>query len=383
MPGAGTSSQQQQSSQSSQTAPWAPAQAELEGILTAGGGLGTSVTPGQSSAYGILNNEAGAVPSYSAPASNLATNLFNYNTTPQQGTLTGANANLNTELSPYLSSSYLNPTSTPGLSTALSGLNNSITNNINDQFAAAGETGSPANSEALAYGLSTGEAPLITNEFNTLTGNQLGAANTAFNAAGTTASGLTAQQLAAIQANSGGVGVAGSIPQLALAPGSTQLGVSTAQAQQPYQNLGWLASLIDPIAALGSQSSGTSSTTGSSTASPLQDLDMISNALGGSSYNPATGATSASGISGFLFSDERLKEDIEPVGELYDGTNVYSYRYKGDSTPRIGLIAQEVEAMNPDAVIEIGPARIKAVDYGRATETSRHIGLLHEYDLAA
>jgi len=67
-----------------------------------------------------------------------------------------------------------------------------------------------------------------------------------------------------------------------------------------------------------------------------------------------------------MFSDERLKEDIEPVGELYDGSNVYRYRYKGDATPRIGLMAQEVEKVRPDAVTEI--AGYKAVDYGRATE---------------
>ena len=43
-----------------------------------------------------------------------------------------------------------------------------------------------------------------------------------------------------------------------------------------------------------------------------------------------------------MFSDERLKEDIAPVGELYDGTNVYSYRYKGDHVPRIGVMAHRL-----------------------------------------
>ena len=67
-----------------------------------------------------------------------------------------------------------------------------------------------------------------------------------------------------------------------------------------------------------------------------------------------------------MFSDERLKEFIEPVGELYDGTNVYRYNYKGDPTPRIGLIAQEVEQTRPDAVTEIGG--YKAVNYQKATD---------------
>lgn len=79
--------------------------------------------------------------------------------------------------------------------------------------------------------------------------------------------------------------------------------------------------------------------------------------LFGSGFNLAGGAST--------LSDERLKADIEPIGELYDGTNVYKFRYKWDDTPRIGLMAQEVEKRNPGAVTEIGGW--KAVDYGKAT----------------
>lgn len=67
-----------------------------------------------------------------------------------------------------------------------------------------------------------------------------------------------------------------------------------------------------------------------------------------------------------IFSDVRLKEDIAKVGELYDGSNVYRYRYKGDDTPRIGLMAQEVEQTRPDAVVEIGG--FKALNYATATD---------------
>lgn len=73
-----------------------------------------------------------------------------------------------------------------------------------------------------------------------------------------------------------------------------------------------------------------------------------------------------SSLAGSIFSDERLKEDIEKVGELYDGSNVYRYNYIGDATPRIGLMAQEVEKTQPDAVVEIGG--YKAVDYSKATQ---------------
>ncbi len=66
------------------------------------------------------------------------------------------------------------------------------------------------------------------------------------------------------------------------------------------------------------------------------------------------------------FSDERLKENIQPVGELFDGQPVYKYRYIGDPRWQIGLMAQDVEKTNPDAVVEIGG--YKAVYYDKATE---------------
>lgn len=70
------------------------------------------------------------------------------------------------------------------------------------------------------------------------------------------------------------------------------------------------------------------------------------------------------GGAAILASDERLKEDIEPVGELPQGVGVYEYAYKDDpnSARRIGVLAQEVERVQPDAVLE-GRDGFKRVDY--------------------
>jgi hypothetical protein len=68
----------------------------------------------------------------------------------------------------------------------------------------------------------------------------------------------------------------------------------------------------------------------------------------------------------FMLSDETTKEDIKPVGELYDGQQVYSYRYKDDPTPQIGLMAQEVEEVAPEAVADFGG--VKGVRYDLATK---------------
>ena len=66
-----------------------------------------------------------------------------------------------------------------------------------------------------------------------------------------------------------------------------------------------------------------------------------------------------------MFSDARIKENIEPDGTHRSGIReykVYNYNYIGDDTPRRGVMAQEVELINPDAVGEIDG--IKFVDYG-------------------
>ena len=74
---------------------------------------------------------------------------------------------------------------------------------------------------------------------------------------------------------------------------------------------------------------------------------------------------------GFL-SDERAKDDIEPVGELFDGQKVYRYRYKGDPRHQIGLIAQDVEKRAPTAIVPMGP--LKGVNYKRATDVAADLG---------
>jgi hypothetical protein len=88
------------------------------------------------------------------------------------------------------------------------------------------------------------------------------------------------------------------------------------------------------------------------------------------------GMSLASGLFGFL-SDERAKDDIEPVGELYDGQKVYRYRYKGDHRHQIGLIAQEVEEREPDAVFDFTP-ELKGVDYKAATNFAAELARFAE-----
>ena len=51
-----------------------------------------------------------------------------------------------------------------------------------------------------------------------------------------------------------------------------------------------------------------------------------------------------------ITSDKRLKEDIKKVGTLDNGLPVYTYKYKGKDTYHMGVMAQELEKVNPKAV---------------------------------
>lgn len=68
--------------------------------------------------------------------------------------------------------------------------------------------------------------------------------------------------------------------------------------------------------------------------------------------------------SSLIMSDRRTKTDIKRVGKLNNGLPIYEYRYKAGGAPHIGVMAQDVEKKNPDAVAEIGG--IKHVDYAKA-----------------
>lgn len=105
------------------------------------------------------------------------------------------------------------------------------------------------------------------------------------------------------------------------------------------------------------------------------DADLAGLTASGNDINALmAGGKLAANLAPFLLSDIRAKDDIEPVGKLYDGQDVYRYRYKGDSRHQIGLLAQEVEQIDPEAVADLGG--FKGVDYRRATE---HASRLAEF----
>jgi hypothetical protein len=60
-------------------------------------------------------------------------------------------------------------------------------------------------------------------------------------------------------------------------------------------------------------------------------------------------------------SDRRLKTDIKKVGVTESGLPVYTYKYKNSNVTEMGVMAQDVEEVFPEAVVEING--FKAVHY--------------------
>ncbi len=103
---------------------------------------------------------------------------------------------------------------------------------------------------------------------------------------------------------------------------------------------------------------------------PFQTAQFLANIAEGT--GALSGSTTSTTQPMPFFSDERLKEDIEPIGKTFDGQNIVKFRYRGEKQKQLGLVAQDVERHHPEAV---GQSHgYKTVDYDAATEESARRG---------
>lgn len=77
----------------------------------------------------------------------------------------------------------------------------------------------------------------------------------------------------------------------------------------------------------------------------------------------ASSGGSDSGGGSVVTSDARLKTDITQVGMAENGLPLYQFRYIGQSTTYQGVMAQDVLAHTPEAIVTL-PGGYMAVDYG-------------------
>lgn len=373
--------------QNSVTQPWAPTRDSLMSLLGRTNALGSQgMSSGLTGALDNLQSAASGIPNMGGDALNAIRNLFGSSTTGQVGMLNSGFNDLSRNIGATARGEELDPYKTPGFSDALATMTGDITDRVKGVYAGSGRDPSGAGSFAgsLGRGLTEGIAPILQSQFNTNNTNRFNAANQLFNAAGTTANNITQQNQVPLENALKGIAASGQLPGLYTGAANAQLGAASAADQAPWQNISrWLQGVL-PIAALGSESQGTSQ----GTQTRVQPDSTLGNVMGGLSgltgilgqTGAFAGAQGAGWLSSLLpmlaMSDERLKENIAEIGETHDGQPLYSYNYKGDSMPRVGLMAQDVEKRQPDAVVEI--AGYKAVDYGKALSGARRVGMMHK-----
>lgn len=348
-----TTTQNQTQNGTSTTNPWSDATPLLQSLIGKYSGLSTDPTAAQTDAAGNLVSAAGAVPSFAPQAAGAVNSTFG-----NAGMLSGNLDTLKANLGATASGANLDPYSTPGFGDAINTAMSDITKQVKGTYAASGRDPAGAGSFAgsLGRGLTQGIAPIVQQQANTNTANMLNANNTLFGAGVNTAGALNSNTAA-------GLAGAAALPGVAMAPAAAQAGAANAQQQLPYQNLLAQLQAAGMLGGMGGQSTTAGTSSGVGTQTPANNPLM--NILGG--------VTAGAGLIG-AFSDERLKEDIKPVGKLFDGQDVFSYRFKGDNVPQIGLLAQNVERDVPEAVGESGG--FKTVRYDIATNRAHRLGML-------
>lgn len=142
--------------------------------------------------------------------------------------------------------------------------------------------------------------------------------------------------------------------------GSNLIGAGNSQAAGIVGSSNALTGGLNQLAYLGNQYAG------GQYAQPQftpQGIDY-----GGNGAFPTGGGVGITDTSaeGQIYSDRRLKTDIEEVGETKNGLPLYSYRMKGDSKTQIGLMADDVEKVAPEAVKKDRKTGYKKVNYLKA-----------------
>lgn len=193
-------------------------------------------------------------------------------------------------------------TGNPYLEQQIATTNSSVANGVNGAIGTRGLTGGSAQSQILARELAKNESGLRYADYNTERSRMDGAVG---NAAGLSSAGN--QGIGALLAYlQGGAALPGSV------------------AGQYAQGIGGLW--------------------GNATTSTQSTNPGVLGTIGA--------GLNAAGSAAMLFSDRRLKTDIQRVGTRSDGLGVYDYRYIWGGPVQRGVMADEVAVLRPDALGE-------------------------------
>ena len=400
----GGGSQQSSQMQFQSRDPWAPAVPALNTALSGAldayrntyngpqvAGMDPNVTAGQNQI--LANSQNGLVSGGATDALRSLGSIFGnggFNPYMQQGadslrTGMGGLDSVSQNLNPYASGQYLKQGGNPYLDATIGSAMKDAANGVNAQFSSAGRYGSGANADALASRLGSISTNARMQDYNQQQANQLQANNMLQQLAGLR--GSLGSSLAGIgqQGVNNLAGAGGALSSLdgarnqeaqdAIGIGSSRMDYQQrlidALNQAPWAKVGNLAQIAGGIGGLGGTTTGYTQGQQSTSGGGLGSI--LGGGLAGlGTFGNLFGKAGAfgSGLTALLgLSDERAKENIKQVGKTNDGQNLYLYNYKHDPErrPQIGLMAQEVEKVRPEAVTRDPFSGFKMVNYGLAT----------------
>jgi len=219
-----------------------------------------------------------------------------------------------------------------------------------------GATGQAAANQATGYNTTLGAAGLASNNLLTQQGNQL-------------KGDLTAPMVD--QAQTGDLTTALNAAGMGQTNAQNQLNANVAAYNYgqmlPWNQLGLFESAITGTGSPGSSTETTQpyfSNTGANLLSAGLGTAGLASAAGQAGlFSASTYAPIMAALGGLFSSDRRLKTDIEEIGETTSGFPLYLFRYKNESplARHLGVMAQDVEKVRPEAVIETPLG--KMVDY--------------------
>lgn len=328
-------SSKSKTSSSAQTEPWGPAVPYLTGVLQKAGSVGNiDITPDQMAAFQALKSNAAEGNPFAPDIARLASDSLNYSLGDQGQTVSDAYSALQSNLGGMASGDYLDPFSNPQMAEMLRTVGDDVQWRINRMFAGAGRDLSGANQGAVARGVTQAQLPLLLDQFNQQQQNQIAANQQLMSGASQTAGQQAQLDQIAQNIRAAGIGYGNEALNARNYAANQILNLDQQIQQLPYENLALLSSILLPAAG-----------------------------LGGTQDSKGTSKSSGWGIS---LSDERAKDDIAQIGKTADGLPIYRFRYKGDDRIHVGLMAQDVEEVHPEAVVTL-KGGLKGVDYDMAT----------------
>ncbi len=351
-----TQNSAQQGTQSGQTTAYEPSRQLINQLLQNLGGTSSNLTPGQSSAIDTLSAQGAAGNPFTGAISDVASSQLTGGP-DRTGLINDAYSQYQKLLTPFAQGAYVDPSANPELQKYLDVARSDASNSVRSQFAGAGRDLSGYAQQAEARGIGQAEAPILYDAYNQARNQQLGGISGLLSGGLSAASGLSGLDQARTATQNSGINAAGAANASSAYGPLLQLQAESMRSGIPLDTLAKQFGLALPTGQAFGTTTGQTSTTGQTTGTstketevPLFDKLLSAAATGAAAYGK--------------FSDAGLKTGIRRVGRLDNGLPVYLYRYKAGGPYEIGLMAQDVEKVMPEAVGE--REGFKTVNYAMA-----------------